>query len=103
MAEKVDSSTPVNLTRSILTVLVPGIVAMSPWLLALVQHTSATLGFKEYQTLAHAGLFAAAIVVGTLCQGFGSFLERQWDKDLNKELEVNENWYAYLARPLDHE
>ena len=73
-----------------LTVFVPGIVAISPWLLALVQHTDATLGFKEAPTLAHTLLFAVVAVVGTICQGFGTFVERTWDRDREKDLQVTE-------------
>ena len=39
---------PASLDRVVLTVLVPGLVTITSWLLALVQHTDATLGFKEY-------------------------------------------------------
>jgi hypothetical protein len=104
MAERgAQTSLPLTATRSVLTVFVPGVVAISPWLLALVQHTSATLGFEEAPTLAHTMLFAVVVVVGTVCQGFGSYMESAWDKQRDAELQVTENWYAYLARPLEHE
>lgn len=45
MAEGI--AAPTTVTRSILTVLVPGLVAVTPWLLALVQHTQATFGFDK--------------------------------------------------------
>jgi len=94
---------PTSLTRSTTTILVPGIVALTPWVLALVQHTSATLGFKDYPTIAHTIFLAAVIVVGTLCEGLGTFLEASWDKGRESEFQVQENWYAYLARCVDRE
>lgn len=94
---------PTNITRSTLTVLVPGMIAITPWLLALVQHTDATLGFKEYPTLAHAALLSAVIVAGTLCEGLGTWLETSWDKSREDELEVAEHWFVYLSRTLDRE
>lgn len=94
---------PTNITRSTLTVLVPGFVAIAPWLLALVQHTDATLGFKDYPTLAHLALLSSAIVAGALCEGLGTWLESSWDKSREDELEVSEHWYAYLSRPFERE
>ena len=94
---------PTNLTRSTVTVLVPGIVALSPWVLALVQHTDATFGFKGYPTLAHSLFFASVIVVGVVCDGLGSYIEARWDGRRNSELEVEENWYKYLSTVLEHE
>lgn len=94
---------PTNITRSTLTILVPGMVAIAPWLLALVQHTDATLGFHDYATLAHAALLSTVIVVGVLCEGFGTWLESSWDKSREEELEVSAHWYAYLSRSLERE
>jgi len=94
---------PTNITRSTLTVLVPGMIAIAPWLLALVQHTDATLGFKDYPTLAHAALFSSVIVAGVLCEGLGTWLESFWDKSRESEFEVSEHWYAYLSRSFESE
>ena len=46
---------PMTLTRSLLTVLIPGLVFIAPWLLMLVQHTEATLGFSEFQAFGFIG------------------------------------------------
>lgn len=96
---------PTELSRSLLTILIPGLVAVSPWLLALVQYTPATLGFGSYGTLAHAMLFSLVVVVGSVFQGLGSFLEVRWDKEREGEFEVKECWFAYLASsssPVGH-
>lgn len=92
-----------TLTRSLLTILVPGIVAISPWLLALVQNTSATLGFDKYPSLANALVFAAAAVVGSVCEGFGTTVEAGWDKEREGEYSIKENWHAYLAHRFETE
>jgi len=94
---------PTSLTRSTVTVLVPGIVALTPWLLALVQHTDATLGFKDYPTLAHAIFFAGIIVTGTLCEGLGSYIESRWDTEREEKFQVKENWFKYLGTVVEHE
>jgi hypothetical protein len=79
-----------------LTVLIPGIVATAPWLLFLVQHTPATLGFDKNATIANALLFAAVAVVGAVCEGLGSHLESKWDERLESKYSVLEHWYRYL-------
>jgi hypothetical protein len=84
-------------------VLVPGIVALSPWVLALVQHTDATFGFKGYPTLAHSLFFASVIVAGVVCDGLGSFIEAKWDDMRNNDFEVEENWYKYLSMVFERE
>lgn len=94
---------PTTLSRSLLTVLIPGLVASAPWLLALVQHTSATLGFSEYPTLGHVLIFATAAVTGAIFEGLGSVLEDRWDKEREDEYSVSDNWYEYLARSFDRE
>jgi hypothetical protein len=96
---------PTTISRSVLTVLVPGLVAIAPWLLALVQHTQATFGFDKYPTLAHLMLFASIVVTGSVFEGIGSFFESRWDGKLAGEMDVEEDWFAYLASkesPVGH-
>ncbi len=94
---------PMTLTRSILTILIPGLIAISPWMLLLVQHTSATLGFGEFTTLANALVFASAAVVGTFFEAQGSNLEVAWDKERDAAHQVKENWFNYLSRVVENE
>lgn len=88
---------PTTVTRSVLTILVPGLIAVSPWLLALVQHTQATFGFDKYPTLAHLMLFASVVVAGAIFEGVGSLFEVWWDRKLCGEMDVEGDWYAYFA------
>src|SRR5262245_48225652 len=94
---------PMTLTRSILGVLIPGLVAITPWLLLLVQTTSATLGYDKYVVLANALVFSFAAVVGTVLESIGSGFEASWDREREQAFSVRENWYAYLARSFDNE
>jgi hypothetical protein len=95
---------PIDLTRSVLAVFIPGAVAVSPWLLALVLYTAATLGYLEkYNTLAHAFLLAVIAVAGLSCQMIASWIEVRWDKEREATFEVTENWYVYLAKKVDPE
>jgi hypothetical protein len=96
---------PTTITRSVQTVLVPGLIADAPLLLAIVQHTSATFGFDKYPTLAHVMLFACVVVTGSIFEGLGSFFEAHWDERLSKEMDIEGDWYAYLASketPVGH-
>lgn len=94
---------PMTLSRSLLTVLIPGLIAIAPWLLMLVQHTSATLGFGEFTTLANALVFASAAVAGTFFEAQGANLEVSWDKDRDSIHQVRENWFVYLSRAVERE
>jgi len=94
---------PTELSRSLLTVLIPGAIGVAPWVLALLQHTSATLGLNEYPTVGYVLLFCVAAVAGTVFQGLGSFAEVRWDRERESEYSVKENWFAYLSRTFPGE
>ena len=88
---------PTDLSRSLLTILIPGLIAIAPWLLLVVQRTNATLGFGEYPTIANALVFSCVVVVGSFCEGMGTLIESRWDTMRCKTLDVYGDWYAYLA------
>lgn len=95
---------PIDLTRSVLVILIPGGVAASPWLLALVLHSEATLGFaRDYATLANAFVLAICAIMGLTCESLGTRQEVAWDIEREDDLEVKENWYQYLAGKHDPE
>lgn len=94
---------PTTLTRSLLTVLVPGLVAVAPWLVWLVQHTSATFGAEESAVLANALIFALVVVVGASFEGLGTFLEARWDVERETEYQVQAHWMRYLSYAGAHE
>lgn len=94
---------PITLTRSLLTILIPGLISIAPWLLVVVQHTEATLGFGTYPTLANSLVFASAAVAGSLFETAGTFREVAWDKERESEYAIQENWYSYLSRVFEKE
>jgi len=94
---------PTTLNRSLLVTLVPGVIAISPWVLALLQYSDVTFGLDKYPAIGYALLFAAATVAGLLCEGVTSFAEARWDKERECEYRVQENWTTYLASTFPNE
>jgi hypothetical protein len=77
---------------------VPGLVAVTPWLLLLAALVPEVRSFYEtYSVLGNALLFSAVTVVGSIIEGLGTYWEDRWDKEREKDFDVQENWYAYLA------
>lgn len=90
---------PLTLTRSLLVVLVPGIVAASPWLLWIVKEwVNAAAVYQAFPNLITALLFAIVVVLGSVFEGLSTFLEVRWDKERESKYDVTRNWFVYLAR-----
>ena len=90
---------PLNLTRSLLVVLIPGAIALFPWLALLIKVKPALVEFySQYSQLAWGGLFVAVTVFGSLIEGANSYIEDSWDNEREVKYEVRKNWYDYLAR-----
>lgn len=90
---------PLTLTRSLLVVLVPGIVAATPWLVWIVKEwENAAKLYQEFPNLVTALLFAIVVVLGSIFEGISSLLEVRWDREREIKFEVKKHWYAYLAR-----
>lgn len=94
---------PTTLSRSLLTILIPGLIAICPWLLVIVQNTPAMLGFGKYDMLANALVFCAATVVGSICERIAACLEHRLDGEREAQHKVQENWSDYLYRKVDPE
>lgn len=94
---------PTTLSRSLLTVIIPGLVATAPWLVFLVQHTEATFGAEKSSVLSNAFIFALVVVVGSTCEGLGTYLEFKWDAKLEEKYKVNDHWLRYLRYSGEHE
>jgi hypothetical protein len=96
---------PTTLTRSLLAVLIPGLVACASWLLVLFQRVPDALPLVERwpPPLAYGALFAIVAVVGSVIEGLASHLENLWDTGRDEAYDVMEHWYAYLSRQLDPE
>lgn len=94
---------PTTLNRSLLVVLIPGVIAISPWILVLLQCTPVPFGLDKYPAIAYVLLFAAATVVGSLFEGMTSFAEARWDKERECEFAIRENWLTYLSKTFENE
>lgn len=89
---------PFTLSRSVLAVLVPGLIAVAPWALLLAFHLSdfAEL-YKTYSVLVNGSLLAAAVIIGSLIEGAVSYVEVVWDRERERKYKVRENWFEYLS------
>jgi hypothetical protein len=89
---------PFTLTRSLIVVLVPGLVATAPWILLIAIYFPQALHAYDTRVVAgNALMFAFVVVVGSVLEGIGSNLEVKWDKERDSDFDVQENWYKYLA------
>ncbi len=96
---------PLTLTRSLLTIIIPGIVACSPWLLLLLDvYDPAASWYANHPFPFHTVSFACVVVVGTVFEGIGTYLEKSWDRERGMEPEpeqeedwVERDWYDYLT------
>ncbi len=105
-AGKLGDKMPLNLSRSLLTIILPGIVATAPWLLLLITEAP---DLQHWYTLhvfpVHVAAFAIAVTAGALFEGIGCYFELHWDRaKANEDVPtvsgdwVSRDWYAYLTR-----
>jgi hypothetical protein len=100
---------PMTLSRSLLVILIPGIVALAPWFLlylhffAPVDSCQRPAGLDRYPVFENAMAFACVVLAGAFCEGNGTRLENYFDQLREDEFEVDKNWYIYLCRVLEHE
>ena len=72
---------PLNLSRSLLTIILPGIVATAPWLLLLITDVPALQHwYASHAVPVHVAAFAIAVTAGALFEGVGSYIECLWDR-----------------------
>jgi hypothetical protein len=95
---------PLTLTRSLLVVIVPGIVAIAPWLFwAIREWPDVKHLYSSFPVPFNAFALAIVIVTGSVFEGLGSVLEARWDNEREADHQVKENWHGYLARVCKHE
>jgi hypothetical protein len=96
---------PMTLTRSLLTVILPGMVAVAPWfLVAMMANSDLRLLYTKYQVPFHVAAFGVAVLLGSIFEEIGCYLERRWDTDIEEggepgpsESWLIKDWYAYLG------
>ncbi|WP_193086767.1 hypothetical protein [Advenella sp. FME57] len=92
---------PHTLTRSILTILIPGLFALCPWLLLLHQYANPQVGSVN-PILLPAIVITLAAVLGSIFEGLGSHFEASWDNcPRMTNYEIEKNWHIYLASALE--
>jgi hypothetical protein len=95
---------PFTLTRSLLVIIVPGLVAIAPWALWLASKMEKFDDlYKTYGVLANALLIGLAILIGSVAESALTSLEVRWDREREAAYQVTENWYDYLALQPSHE
>lgn len=95
---------PFTLTRSILVVVIPGLVALGPWSLWVVfKIGNFEELYKSYSILINASLVGVAVIIGSMFEGLLSHLEVRWDKEREQEFKVRDNWFDYLAQQCSAE
>jgi len=93
-----------NLTRSLLVVLVPGVIALAPWLIWSVREFD-NVGelYGKYKEAVTVGVFASVVIFGSVIEILNSWIESNWDRLREVEYRVSENWFTYLAHTFDKE
>ena len=92
------SGVPFTLTRSLLVIILPGLVAILPWALWLASKIERLDHlYQTYGVLANALLVGLAILIGSIAESSLTNLEVKWDREREETYQVKENWYAYLA------
>jgi hypothetical protein len=95
---------PVTLTRSLLVVIIPGLIAIAPWALWLALKIEDLVAlYKTYATLINASVLGLAIILGSVLEGLLSHVELRWDREREKKYQVRRNWFDYLAHEFSTE
>lgn len=89
---------PLTLSRSFLVNVLPGFVAIAPWIILVAVHFPqfATL-YEKFSTVVNGALVGAAILVGAVLETAMGYLENRWDEKVPTEAGLEEDWYEYLS------
>lgn len=91
---------PLTLTRSLLVILIPGMISLAPWLLWLVRDFQNPENYyRQYPELVFVALFSASAVSGCLLESVNTWVEVYWDKRKKRRGQrIDDDWYDYLSR-----
>jgi hypothetical protein len=104
MAKSEGTGTPLDLSYSLIVIVIPGAFALAPFGLgSCILFPKLFEFYDEHQATANVVLFAFAVLVGLIFENLGTHFEVRWDDDLEDQYAVQENWYGYLARVTEHE
>lgn len=96
---------PFTLTRSLLVILIPGAIAVLPWLaLILIRSSLQWDCIKEFKTELGVFCFLCSVIVGGLFEGLNSCIEVRLDRFRSGEFpRLIDDWYDYLCLHRDKE
>src|SRR5687767_1473328 len=95
---------PLTLTRSLLAIILPGFIACAPFFLLVALSSPIVEAFYEkHAVLGNTVAFGIAVLVGSIIEEFGSYIEKRWDDSIqNLQTDagswVHTEWLKYLAR-----
>ncbi|TVV43112.1 hypothetical protein [Thalassolituus sp. C2-1] len=94
----------ITLTRSLLVILLPGAMALSPWIvLLLITHPDYIPIYKEYKYELLGIGAGLSVLFGMIFEGISSYVEVRWDDTIGCTYKVEENWHKYLAASYENE
>ena len=88
---------PLNLTRSIMVVLLPGFVVALPIIIAVIQFSEVESILHRAPQISLAIAFAVAVLIGSILETISSRIEVSLDRKMENELNVRSYWFDYLA------
>lgn len=91
---------PFTLTRSILVILLPGAITLSPYLFNLLYTLPQFMAWYDgHKTESYFFVFSAAVIIGSVYEGISSIVEVKLDNCLKKtHPDIDKEWYNYLCR-----
>jgi len=93
---------PLTLSRSFLVNVLPGFVAIAPWVILVAVHfPQFAVLYEKFSTVVNGALVGAAILVGAVLETAMGYVENKWDDKAPQELGLEEDWYEYLALEVD--
>jgi len=99
MAKAESPGLPLDLSRSLLVIIIPGAVATTTWVLFLsLQYQSVLTFYDAHEVTGNVVLFVLSVLCGSIIENFGTSIEVGWDSERESALHVSDNWYKYLAR-----
>ena len=88
--------------RPLVTLVIPGTVAIAPYVLLLRARYGAVRQFwNDHTSTSVAVLGLAAVTIGLILEGVGAQIESRWDRRLTaNDKSHDENWWRYLRLTL---
>src|SRR5260370_14554158 len=104
MSKPESTGLPLDLSRSLLVIIIPGAVATTAWgLLLCFQYPSVIAFYGSHEVTGNIVLFVVAVLCASVIENFGTNIEVKWYRQRRTHFDVTENWYNYSATVTQHE